>query len=81
LSDKPNLLEGLISEVEYCAQLGVCRRTAQRARRIGVAPPWVRIHRKVFYVIDKTLRDFADRTIEPVRKQSPHSPEARRIAP
>ena len=81
MTDQANLLEGYITEDEYCATFDISKRTAQRARRAGKAPPHVTIHRKTWYVVDKTRQDIASQIVDPVRKSrwvARVSPELRR---
>lgn len=76
MTDQANLLEGYITEDEYCAIFGITKRTAQRARRAGIGPAFVTIHRQTFYAVPQGRRFLADSEIKPRRRAggSPGAP-------
>jgi hypothetical protein len=65
--DKPKLLEGYTSEEEWCKQLGICKKTAQKMRDRGIAPPYVEIARQIFYSVAGIREWLANREQKPVR--------------
>ena len=42
-------LNELITEAEYAEKRGVCVRTVQRERAMRVAPPFIKLGRKIYY--------------------------------
>lgn len=47
------IIDGLLSEGQVAAMLGVCKRTLQRWRKENKGPPWVKIGRTIYYDEDK----------------------------
>jgi hypothetical protein len=70
MSDKPGLLEGYIPERQYCEEVGISLRTAQRHRRAGKSLPYVIIHRTPYYNVAKGRQHLASQEVEPVRNQT-----------
>jgi hypothetical protein len=71
-----DLLEGIISEREFAAQLGISVRTAQRARQLRISPPYFAIGRRVFYRV-AAVRDWLAAR-ERHGEHKPRAPRSRR---
>jgi len=64
-----SLLDGYLSEDEFCAELKIVVRTARSWRQRGAGPPFVSIGRNIFYP-KKDFREWlARRVTQPVRSR------------
>jgi hypothetical protein len=57
----PRLLDGYITEAEFCAQIGVIDRTARKWRQSGEGPPFVKLGHGVFYPLEGFRKWLAKR--------------------
>jgi hypothetical protein len=81
MTDQPKLFEGYLTEEQYLAERKIGRRQGQRERAAGIAPPWVKIGRRVFYSIPGGQRYVASQEVEPVRRPQQRAGRPRRDAP
>jgi hypothetical protein len=65
--NEPKLLEGYISEEEWCKQFGICKKTARNMRDRGNAPPYIEFARQIIYSVSGTREWLASREKKPVR--------------
>lgn len=56
-STQTDFLAGFLTEAEYVRRRGISRRTAQRARQLRLAPPYILIGRQVYYRVE-SLREW-----------------------
>lgn len=68
-SDASTLFEGYLTELEYCSQRGISRRTAQRERRMRDGAPHVVIGRQVFYRVQAIREWMLKREIQNDRRK------------
>ena len=60
-----NLFDGLISEQEMCNQRRITVRQSQRERRLGIAPPWVKIGRDVYFDVEAFREHVRSKMVTP----------------
>ena len=63
----PDLFAGLISEEAMCAQRRITVRQSQRERRMGMAPPWVKIGRDVYFDVEGFRQYVREKMVTPSR--------------
>lgn len=73
-AQRPDFLEGFISEEEYAEQRGVSLRTCQRDRQLRQSPPYVLIGRRIYYRIEAVRQWMLSREQHADRK--PIAPRA-----
>lgn len=64
----PDVLEGFIEEAEWARQGKRSKRTCQRHRALGIAPPHIIVGRTVYYRIEAVRQWLISREQQPTRR-------------